>query len=420
MDGKIASMVAFMAKEPQFDQAQLGWLKDPALKRILDAVASGGGEARVVGGAVRDALLGRAIGEIDLATTLDPDRATHCLAQAGLKVVPTGITHGTITVVCDHRGFEMTTLRRDVETDGRRAKVEFTDDWQADAARRDFTINALYADAGGTLYDYFGGREDLAAGRIRFIGDAEARIREDVLRILRFFRFTAWFGRGAPDATGLAACRKLAGLLPQLSYERIARELIKLLTADRPAPIWSLMIENGILKDILPEASRTGRLQALQAVEQKHDCTPAPLTRFAASLPDDGKVADQVAKRLKLSNRDGDVLRLLAILPAQLKGKLDTVPFRRMLYKHGIEAARQAALLLAANDANADITQALAAADSWEQPVFPLQGGDLLKLGMTAGPKVGAALSMIEDWWIAHDFRPGRAECLAEAQKHIG
>ena len=273
-------------KTDRLDPARHSWLNDAALCRILDAIKAGGGEARVVGGAVRDALVGRTPGEIDLAVNLPPEKTAELLTKTGLKVVPTGIAHGTITAVSDHRGFEITTLRRDVETDGRRAKVAFTDDWQADAARRDFTINALYADADGRLYDYFGGRADIAAGHVRFIGDAAARIKEDVLRILRFFRFAAWFGRGAFDAESLAACREWTGLLPKLSAERIAKEILKMArAAPKPAPIWQAMIENGILEPILPEAKNVARLDSFARYRtplRYGACAADPLCRIAA------------------------------------------------------------------------------------------------------------------------------------------
>jgi len=382
---------------------------------------SGGGEARVVGGAVRDALLGRAVKEIDFASTLPPEKTAALMKQAGIKTVPTGIEHGTITVVVDGEGYEITTLRHDIETDGRRAKVAFTDDWQGDAARRDFTMNALYMDADGTLYDFFDGRADLAADHVRFIGDARQRIREDVLRILRFFRFYAWFGRGAMDADGFAACRELAGLIPQLSVERVWREIVKLLTAPDPAPCWRLMMEAGVVEQILPEASDVARLDSLIAVERHYETPQQPLRRLAAVVTGEAAstMEPPIAQRLKLSKREAIKLQKLVVLPALLNGKLDPVPFRRALYENGVEDACDAALLCAAAHPATDLDGVFETAATWNNPRFPLQGSDLLKLGMQPGAAVGKLLRTLEEAWIAADFRPTREECLAMAKPKI-
>jgi poly(A) polymerase len=418
----------------QLDLKQHEWLKARPLARIMDAVSKEG-EARVVGGAVRDALLGEwsrpegarnetGLGshephEIDLAVNLPPEKVAELLEKAGIKVVPTGIDHGTVTAVVDHKGYEITTLRHDVETDGRRAKVAFTDDWQADAARRDFTMNALYADQSGKLYDYFGGQKDLAAGHLRFIGDAEARIKEDVLRILRFFRFYAWFGKGAADKDALAACNKLKGLIPQLSAERVWRETVKLLAAENPLPALKLMVETGVLKEALPEAANVARLDALLKAEAKYEMPPSQLVRLAALLPQDKAAAVKFAARLKLSNREAEKIAALATLPALLRGKLDPVPFRRALYEYGADAARDAALLAGADNPSLDLESVLALAMTWECPTFPIAGSDLLKLGAKPGPKMGEVLRGIEEWWIAQDFKANREECLAEAKRRM-
>ncbi len=401
----------------KLDPNQNPWMRVDGLRRIFDATKAAGGEVRFVGGCVRDALLGRAVGDIDLAANLPPEKISEILQKAGLKIAPTGIEHGTVTAVADHKGYEITTLRRDVETYGRKAKVEFTDDWQADAARRDFTMNALYADESGKIYDYFSGREDLARRHVRFIGKAEDRIKEDVLRILRFFRFTAWYGQGPADAEGLAACAALANLLPQLSVERVWREVSKLLGADDPAPSWRSMIEQKILPHFLPEASDIARLENLIAAEKKFDMRAPALARLATLLPQDESQAAQVAQKLKMANREAEQIKLLAVLPGRLRGKLDPIPFRRVLYEYGAEACQPAVLLLAANDKAADIAPALAAAAEWQKPVFPIQGADLIKLGMNPGPNMGEVLRAVEEWWIAADFRPAREECLAEAKR---
>ncbi|MGB9151940.1 MAG: CCA tRNA nucleotidyltransferase, partial [Alphaproteobacteria bacterium] len=358
------------------------------------------------------AILGRKLGDIDLATNLPPERVMETLSQQGLKTVPTGLAHGTITAVADHVGYEITTLRRDVETDGRHAQVAFTDDWRIDAARRDFTFNALYLDAEGKLYDYFFGVEDAVAGRVRFIGDAHARIQEDVLRILRFFRFYAWFGQGAPDAEGLAACRELANLIPRLSAERVAREILKLLAAENPLPAWRLMHENGVLPHVAPEARDLAHLEALVQNEQQQNEPPDALVRFASLLPEDELIAASIAARLKLSNRDGDKLRALAKLPGLLRDDFGSAGLRRLLYAYGAENCRASVFL-----AGQHIAQSLATITAWENPVFPIKGEDIVKAGAPAGPQIGEILRAVEKWWIDKDFRPDRSACLAQIKQ---
>lgn len=392
---------------------------DPAVRRIMQLARDAGGEARVVGGAVRDALQGRGFHEIDLATSLPPQHMMAALTKAGLKTVPTGIDFGTITAVIDGKGYEITTLRHDVETDGRHAKVAFTDDWQADAARRDFTMNALYLDEGGKLYDYFNGQADAMAGSVRFIGDAHARIQEDVLRILRFFRFYAWYGQGPINAEGLAACRTHAGLIPQLSVERVWHEITKCLAAPDPLPSWRLMLDAKILGTLLPEANNLQRLQGLLVAEKKYEVPASSLRRLSSLLPPDDKIADDVAQKLKTSKRDAAKLHHLAKLPAWLVGKFDPVPFRRALYTYGVDDVRDAALLTAATHPELNLETPLATATEWNHPNFPLQGQDLLKLGVAAGPKMGELLRAIEEEWIAADFRLTHAECLTMARQKL-
>ncbi len=394
-------------------------IANPAIRRLMNIARAGGGEVRVVGGAVRDALLGRKVGEIDCAGTLPPEKMAELLTTAGLKAVPTGIEFGTITAVVEGVGYEITTLRRDLETDGRHAKVSFTDDWQADAARRDFTFNALYVDGDGKLYDYFHGQDDLRAGHVRFIGDACARIAEDVLRILRFFRFHAWFGQGTIDAAGCTACRDLAHLISQLSAERVWNEIKKLLSADQPLPTWRLMLDAGIVAKFLPEASDAARLESLIAVEKRNQQITSPLRRLAALLPADEKIVQEICQKLKLSKREAVRLQTLATLPSHLNGKLDPIPFRRALYEYGGDECRDAVILLAATHAEIDLEPLLAAVANWQKPIFPLQGQDLLKLGMAAGPAMGKALRALEDQWIASDFHMTRDECLAAAKTKL-
>ena len=387
--------------------AQQTQIVTPAVLRIMNALRDAGGEARIVGGAVRDVLLGRKVGDIDLAANMPPEQVMEILKKQRIKTVPTGLAHGTITAVVDHVGYEITTLRRDVETDGRHAQVAFTDDWREDAGRRDFTLNALYVDAAGQLYDTFGSIEDAQAGHVRFIGDAQARIREDVLRILRFFRFTAWFGTGDADATGLAACAELASLIPRLSVERIAREVLKLLAAENPVAVWQLMNTSGVTPYFLEEAKDTARLQALVDNEKQHNEPPDALVRLAALLPQEEAVVAKIAARLKLSKRESERLCILAKLPAFLAHTV----LRRAVYIYGTENCRAAVFLV-----GKDIAAALPVIAAWENPVFPIKGEDIVKQGIPASPRIGEILRTVEEWWITGDFRAGRAACLDYAR----
>jgi poly(A) polymerase len=324
------------------------WMTQPETVAVMAALASAGGEARFVGGCVRDALLGRPVTDVDIATHEPPERVMNLLSRAGIKAVPTGIKHGTVTAVVGRKHFEITTLRRDVETYGRHARVEYTNDWAADAARRDFTMNALFCSIDGTVYDPFGGLADLQARRVRFVGDAEARIREDVLRLLRFFRFYAHYGAPPPDAEALAACRKLAPLLPTLSGERVCGETLKLLRAADPAGVIALMREEGVLLQILPEATNIARLRALVTVE---GITPRdlvtradPIRRLAALL--DGKEASAlaVAQRLRFSNVEREHLLGLANGPT-ISPDLPLPVQHTLIYRLGPERFRDRALI---------------------------------------------------------------------------
>ena len=331
-----------------FDPFATPWLRDAGLVRLQEILRRGGAEARVVGGAVRDALLGRTVGDLDLAVNVPPEQVMALLTAAGIKVVPTGLAYGTVTAVVDGVGYELTSVRRDVATEGRRAVVAFTDDWRADAMRRDFTMNALFVDAAGKLYDYVDGRRDLAARCVRFIGDPVQRIDEDVLRILRFFRFLATVGAGGTDLAALAACRARAALLPRLSAERVGNEIRKLLAAPDPMPAWRLMEETGVLAFVVPEAVRLGRLEKLRGVAQQHAVRPDVITCLAALLPEEESVGSVVVHRLRLSKREEALLQKLLRLPQGLRGNLDPVSFRRFLYAEGVEACAAALLLCAA------------------------------------------------------------------------
>jgi len=397
------------------------WMRAPETRVLIAALTAKGDVARFVGGCVRDAILGRPAGDIDLATPARPETVMAHLAAASIRAIPTGLAHGTVSAVIGPRRFEITTLRRDVETDGRHARVAFTDDWAADAARRDFTINALYCDADGTLYDPVGGLADLRARRVRFVGDARARIREDVLRLLRFFRFYAWYGRPPADAEALAACREMAPALPRLSGERVAAELLRLLAAPDPVEAVALMEETDALAAILPEAGPAAALAPLIAAESRAGIAPDGPRRLARLLRAGGGGADaarRVAARLRLSNALRDRLAAL-VAPREVSGiavtaDLDDAGVRRALYRAGAALFVDLVLLAWAEtpEAAAALAAMIAAAEAWTPPVFPLRGADALAAGMAPGPEVGRLLAEIENDWVAGGFKEGRAALL--------
>ncbi len=395
----------------------------PETQAVLAALSADGAEPRFVGGCVRDAVAGRPVKDVDLATPDPPERVTALLERAGIKAVPTGLEHGTVTAVSGGRPFEVTTLRVDVETYGRRARVAYTDDWQADAARRDLTINALSCAPDGTLYDPFGGLGDLRDGRVRFIGDPRQRIREDYLRLLRFFRFHAHYGKGGPDPEGLAAATELAAEATDLSGERVRDELLKLLAADDPLPVLELMHAHGVLRSFLPETAGMAALAGLLTVEPDDDA-PDSLRRLAAVLEPDLNAAEAVAKRLRLSRAErqrlGQLLSSGGPPDAAVRVGMPETRLRVALYRLGAETARDGLLLDWARrpeDARSklreDLQSGLAVMAAWRPIRFPLQGRDAVALGIQTGPGVGALLTEIEAWWIAEDFQPDRQACLA-------
>lgn len=374
------------------------WRRRRGVGRVLDALGGDDGLTRYVGGAVRDVLMGIKVSDLDLATRLLPDDVLERLKAAKIKAVPTGIDHGTITAVSDGKPVEITTLRRDVSTDGRRATVAFTDDWREDAARRDFTINALSADpASGELFDYFGGLADLEQRKVRFIGDPLQRIAEDHLRILRFFRFHARFGRGEPDPAALAACTARANDLMALSRERIADELIKLLALPNPSATVALMLERGIIKPIIPEIApqQAGTLRALVAAERKARVEPDGLRRLAALLPRDSHLAEAVAARLKLSNKARK--RLGCATSTDLMSSPQA-----LAYRLGGDCAVDRLLL-------ADKWSDACAIRDWAPPRLPIGGGALIKLGLREGPIVARTLRAIDRRWADDGFPAGAA-----------
>jgi len=383
---------------------ETAWRVRPELIRLTDALGGSEGLVRFIGGAVRDTLLGLPVSDLDLATRLLPDEVSRRVRAAGFKAVPTGIEHGTVTAVLPDGPVEVTTLRRDVATDGRRATIAYTDDWREDAARRDFTINALSTDPrDGMIHDYFGGLADMNMGLVRFIGDPIARIAEDHLRILRFFRFHARFGRGAPDAAGLSACAARANDLMALSRERIAQELLKLLAVADPTPTIRLMIENHILAPVLPEIDLHGAARLERLVAREQAAGSDPVRRLAALLPADTAIAGEVGARLKLSNAKRKRL-VSAAEPAE------PGPARALAQAIGVEQARDRFLLR-----SRDPVEGLRALADWTPPRLPIGGGTLVEMGLRAGPQVAATLQAIERQWVEEDFPDAdRVRAIAE------
>ncbi|ACI56059.1 poly(A) polymerase [Rhizobium leguminosarum] len=417
--------------------ADQAWFRDPALGRILellnaDGGADGGGEARVVGGAVRNSLMDLPVSDIDIATTLRPEAVMEKAAAAGIKAVPTGLQHGTVTLVVDGKPFEVTTLRTDVETDGRHAKVAFSTDWKADAERRDLTMNALYADANGEVVDLVGGLADIERRNIRFIGDAAKRIAEDHLRILRFFRFFAYYGSGRPDAEGLKACSAARSKLKTLSAERVWSELRKLLSAADPGRALLWMRQVAVLTEILPESERWGidAIPSLVATEKALGWAPDPLLRLAAIVPPDAARLEALAARLKLANAEAAFLKAWA-MAAPVNDDMSSAAFERLLYRNGadgITTRLKLALGVARGKAEGDfdemarsarLTKLLDQAANWEKPQFPLNGGDVMSMGIPSGPRVGELLAGLENQWVEENFVSDRAALLARLQERV-
>ena len=390
---------------------------------VMSALRSDEDRARFVGGAVRNALLGVPVSDLDIATQFTPDEVMRRLAAANLRAVATGIEHGTITAIADGTAFEVTSLRRDVETFGRRAVVAFTTDWKEDALRRDFTINALYATPDGTLFDYFSGLEDIAARRVRFIGDASLRIREDYLRILRFFRFHAWYGRRAPDAAGISACVAEKHGAKLLSGERVQKELLLLLRAQNPVSVLTLMQSNGILEEFLPGKLQIQRLGCLIGIERDIGAAPDALIRLAALLPGSAAQARGIAQALRLSNEARDRIVAAAEKDERISASMPPSLVKELLYRSGFERFRDQLLLNWAlscatpTDSNWRATFALM--QSWKIPELPIDGNDVMALGIPEGPEIGVRLSEVEQWWIEQDFAAGRLELLEKLRDAV-
>ncbi len=399
------------------------WLEAAPVRLIFAALAKGGEEARIVGGAVRNALWGAPVGEVDFATTATPDRITAIAGAERIKVVPTGVEHGTVTLVCHGQPYQVTTLRQDVATDGRHAVVRFGRDWEADARRRDFTVNALSVDAGGTVHDPVGGYGDILARHVRFIGDPDRRIAEDRLRILRFFRFNAEYGHGEVDRAGLAAAMRARNDVRGLSAERVGQEMRRLLVAPRAVPVLELMQEAGVLPVVLGGVGYTATLARVVAFEAALGRAPSLVARLTALACRIAEDALRVAQRLRLTNAERDAM-LAALAAAPVFDPLPSArAARRALYAHGEAAYRDGvALAFAWGVAVPDDTRWRELAtlpDRWTSPKFPLGGRDVLGQGASPSPAVGAVLKSVERWWIEQDFGPDETALRRRLQQLI-
>jgi poly(A) polymerase len=387
------------------------WFKDGEVARLLALLDRDGEEARVVGGAVRNALMGIPVAEIDVATTALPLEIMRRVEAAGGKAVPTGIEHGTVTAILNHRPIEVTTLREDVETFGRKARVKFGRDWRADAERRDFTINALSASADGVVHDYVGGLDDIAARRVRFIGEPQQRIEEDYLRILRFFRFHAHFGDGAPDPAGVQACIRARAGLDTLSRERVRMEMLKLLVAARATPTLVVMTETGLLGMVLGGVAYLASFENSIKVDAALGVEADAIRRLGALAIWVEEDAERLAQRLRLSNAESE--RLLALDGwRHVAPQADAKAARALLYRLGPQSfADRIFIAWARSDAGAadPAWRDLASLPQrWTAPAFPLKAADFVRRGVAEGPPLGVALRAAEAAWIAADFPTDR------------
>jgi len=396
------------------------WLGEAPTRGVLAALRAAGFEGRIVGGAVRNTLMGLAVSDLDIATPAVPDAVVAACAKAGLATVPTGLDHGTVTVITNGVPIEVTTLRRDVATDGRRATVAFTADWAEDARRRDFTMNALYCDADGRLYDFVGGYPDLVARRVRFIGDADERIAEDYLRILRFFRFHAAYASGAPDAAGLAACARGVGGMGRLSAERIRAEMVKLLVAPGVLAAIEAMEGIGLLTVVVGTAPRPGLLARVVGAEVAAGGAPDAMLRLAALAVASADDIPRIARRLRLSSEERKALIVIDEAAFAELGDVDAHAARTIVYRKGRDTSRRLALALAAvlpeRTREAKLLREVAA--DWAVPRMPVSGADLVARGVTPGPAVGRLLTDLESWWLDRDF-PSRDVMLEQLEARL-
>jgi poly(A) polymerase len=389
----------------------------PETMPLIAALTGDGAEVRFVGGCVRDFILGKVAQDIDLTTNARPERVMALLERAKIRAIPTGIDHGTVTAIISKKKFEVTTLRRDVDTNGRHAIVQFGTDWAEDAARRDFTFNAMSMTPDGTLYDPFNGKEDLLEGRVRFVGDAPQRVREDVLRILRWFRFHAHYGKAHVDEAALSACKGFAFRLPDLSGERIRRELLLLLKAPNPLPSLKLMIETNVLDAVLGRGYSANLLKGLCKIERLLRLQPDSVLRLAALIGNHSTVAPVVV-RLFLSNLERNRLdRALAAEPA-LTPKASQEEQRTTIYKYGARQLKDRVLLAwSATPTEVTWKEWWHEIETFTPPKFPLKGKDLTALGIAESPLIGDLLRQVENWWISEAFAPDRNACLSQITK---
>lgn len=399
------------------------FMVDEAARRIMailnEDTLMDAPRALFVGGCVRNLMVGQAVSDIDIATSDPPPEVMARLEAAGIKVVPTGIDHGTVTAVFGGRSFEITTLRRDVETFGRRAVVAYTDDWRVDAQRRDFTMNTLLADTDGRIYDPLGqGLADLEAGLVRFVGDPDQRIAEDYLRILRFFRFHAGYGRGDPDPQALSACARHAGQVSSLSRERVTAEFLRILAGGNPARILQIMFESNVLNDIADPGYDAGILDRLVELQARYDATDitARLVVLAGFNPQHLDVCERL---LVLPNR------MKQDFTAIISGLSDQVIFeelyiKKLIYNNKSHVSKQCVLIYSASTGREIPGTIIALLDGWQAPVFPLSGNDLKALRLQQGPEIGRILRAVESWWIERDFMPDHAACLRRARELLG
>ncbi len=401
------------------------WLDRPGLQKLFDVIEAGGGVVRVNGGAVRNSLLGEETGDVDLSTTLLPQRVMEVLEQANIKVIATGVAHGTVTAIIDKNPYEITTLRRDIKTDGRHAVVEFGTDWLEDARRRDLTMNALYCDRSGNVFDPLGGYDDLISRNVRFIGEADARIREDYLRILRFFRFFAQYGHGRPDGAGLKACAREKEGLAQLSVERVWGELKKILKVNDPGRALLWMRTTGVLTSVLPESEKWGIDFVADAIGAEQDLSWSvdAIARLQIIVPPVPDQVEGMAKRLRLSKKEGarladwaksslpdvnissDGLNKMLYLGSQ-QGIIDRI--RNEIIRQRHRAKESSDSLLIADTYSKLHKMALA----WQRPVFPVRGRDLEKCGVSSGPELGKILARLENLWVESGFKLGKDALL--------
>ena len=424
-----------IANEPIGKLPPQDWMEAPETKALLAAFAAAGATLRFVGGCVRDSLARRPVIDIDIATPERPERVMEILDRASIRTIPTGLSHGTVTALVDARKFEITSLRVDVETDGRHATVRFTDDWIEDAKRRDFTINALSCSPERDIYDPFGGMEDLGHGRILFVGRARDRIDEDVLRLFRYFRFFASYGRPPPDIEALNACREMAPRVVELSGERVREEFFRILLGQNPAEIVGLMRGERVLDFLFPgvRSDNLGRLRLVAWLESNAmkvaSIGPDPLRRLAALLVADAAAGEAVADRLKLSNTERERLIAMAAPAAAVTVGENEKTQRRWIFELGGETVRDLALLAWAGELAIAPRQQKAKADAWRDlllltedwvpPRLPVGGDDVQGLGISSGPEVGRLLRTVEIWWKDGDFRAGREECLGKLREIV-